>query len=97
MTQEAFHTSPAVRDACAASIFGHSETLVADLGAALAESEIDAGDSVASLAWYTQTVIQGAFVLSRAANDQAVVIEAIDHLRRYLECVFGRASTEATT
>ena len=44
-----------------------------------------------------KTVIQGAFVLSKAANDQVVVIEAIDHLRRYLECVFGRASTEATT
>ena len=27
MTQEAFDTSPAVRDACAASIFGHAETL----------------------------------------------------------------------
>ena len=36
MTQEAFETSPAVRDACAASIFGHAETLEADLAAALA-------------------------------------------------------------
>ena len=94
MTQEAFDTSPAVRDACAASIFGHAETLEADIAAALAGSEIDAGVSAASLARHTQTVIQGAFVLSKAANDQAVVIEAIDHLRRYLEYVLGRASSE---
>lgn len=96
MTQEAFDTSPAVRDACAASIFGHAETLEADIAAALAGSEIDAGVSAASLARHTQTVIQGAFVLSKAANDPAVVIEAIDHLRRYLEYVFGRASAETT-
>lgn len=94
MTQEAFDSSPAVRDACAASIFGHAETLEADLAAALAGSAIDAGVSAASLARHTQTVLQGAFVLSKAANDPAVVIEAIDHLRRYLECVFGRASSE---
>ena len=99
MTQEAFDTSPAVRDACAASIFGHAETLEADLAAALAAAlangtitdEVDA----ASLARHTQTVLQGAFVLSKAANDPAVVFEAIDHLRRYLECVLGQASSEA--
>lgn len=99
MTQEAFDTSPAVRDACAASIFGHAETLEANLAAALAAAlangtithEVDA----ASLARHTQTVLQGAFVLSKAANDPAVVFEAIDHLRRYLECVLDQASSEA--
>ncbi len=98
MTQEAFDTSPAVRDACAASIFGHAETLEADLAAALTDAlangaiteEVDA----ASLARHTQTVLQGAFVLSKAANDPAVVFEAIGHLRRYFECVLGRTSSE---
>ena len=95
MTQEAFDTSPAVRNACAASIFGHAETLEADIAAALADSDTVTDLSAASLARHTQTVLQGAFVLSKAANDPAVVLEAIDHLRRYLECVFGRASSEA--
>ncbi len=91
MTQEAFDTSPAVRDACAASIFGHAETLEADFAAALANSGDDAnrGVSAASLARHTQTVLQGAFVLSKAASDPALVLEAIDHLRRYLECVLA--------
>lgn len=89
MTQEAFETSPAVRDACAASIFGHAETLEADLAEALADRGASAEVTAASLARHTQVVLQGAFVLSKAANDPALVLEAIDHLRRYLECVLG--------
>ncbi|MDH4077413.1 MAG: TetR/AcrR family transcriptional regulator [Acidimicrobiia bacterium] len=95
MTQEAFDTSPAVRDACAASIFGHAATLEADLAAALAASTTEVEVTAASLARHTQTVLQGAFVLSKAANDPDLVLEAIDHLRRYLECVLG-PSPEAT-
>lgn len=94
MTQEAFDTNPAVRDACAASIFGHVETLEADFAAALANDGTPAEISAASLARHTQTVLQGAFVLSKAGNDPALVLEAIDHLRRYLECVLARTSAE---
>ena len=96
MTQEAFDTNPAVRDACAASIFGHAATLEADLAAALAEGERPDGASAASLARHTQTVLQGAFVLSKAANDPDLVLEAIDHLRSYFECVLGRTSSRAS-
>lgn len=39
---------------------------------------------------HTQTVLQGAFVLAKAANDPELVVEAIDHLRRYVECTLGR-------
>jgi TetR/AcrR family transcriptional repressor of nem operon len=94
MIQEAFDTSPAVRDACAASIFGHAETLEADLAAALDAADRPDGVTAAGLARHTQTVLQGAFVLSKAANDPAVVLEAIGHLRRYLECVLGRSSRQ---
>ena len=93
MAQEAFDTSPPVREACAASIFGHAETLEADLAAALAASPSGSDVSAASLARHTQTVLQGAFVLSKAADDPAVAFEAIDHLRRYLECILRRTTT----
>lgn len=89
MIQEAFQTSPAVRDACAASIFGHAETLEADLAAALDAGGADSGVSAASLARHIQAVLQGAFVLSKAANDPDVMIEHIDHLRRYLQCLLN--------
>ncbi len=88
MAQEAFATSPAVRDACAASMFGHAETLEPDLAAALPHA--DSGFTPASLARHIQAVLQGAFVLSKAADDPAVALEALDHLRRYLEHVLGR-------
>lgn len=98
MAQEAFETSPPIREACAASIFGHAQTLEADFEAALANAGVPRGKkgrgiSAAGLARHTQTVLQGAFVMSKAANDPAVALEAIDHLRRYLECVLGRSST----
>ncbi|MEO1060377.1 MAG: TetR/AcrR family transcriptional regulator [Actinomycetota bacterium] len=90
MTQEAFETSVAVRDACADSIFGHADTLEDDLAAALDAVDHDADITASSLARHTQTVLQGAFVLSKAADDPALVLEAIGHLRRYLACVLGR-------
>lgn len=98
MTQEAFDTHPAVRDACAASIFGHAQTLQADIAAALnAIGESDTETRAASLARHTQTVLQGAFVLSKAGNDPSQVLEAIGHLRHYLACIIGGASSAAAT
>ncbi|HSB85668.1 MAG TPA: TetR/AcrR family transcriptional regulator [Ilumatobacteraceae bacterium] len=88
MTQEAFETSPDVRAACAASMFGHARSLEADLAEALVSSPFAGEVSAASLARHTQTVLQGAFVLSKAANDPSLVIESIGHLRRYFEFLF---------
>ena len=90
MAQEAFATSPAVRDACAVSIFGHAQTLEADIAAALADSHTGPDVTATSLARHTQAVIQGAFVLSKAANDPAIAVDAVGHLRRYLELLFLR-------
>lgn len=89
MVQEAFG-NPAIRDACRDTILGHAHTLEADLVEALT----DAGSGLtgaalaaeaAGLARYTQIVLQGAFVVSKAADDPAVVLDAIRHLRAYLE------------
>ncbi len=88
MAQEAFKTSPDVRAACAASIFGHADTLEADFAEALADAGVEPDVTAASLARFTQTVLQGAFVLSKAADDPAMVLDSIDHLRRYLEFLF---------
>ena len=93
MAQEAFDTSPAIRDACAASILGHAETLEADLDAALAGTN-NPGVDATSLARHIQVVLQGAFVLSKAANDPNVVIEHINHLRRYLHYLLAPNTAE---
>ena len=90
MVQEAFASSPAVRAACQASIYGHASTLEADFGAAIDRYGVLGEVSSSSLARHTQAVLQGAFILSKASNDPGVVSESVGHLRRYLEALFGR-------
>lgn len=94
MAQESFDSAPAVRDACGASILGHAATLEADFAAALAAyrpelpSDPDPLLTPHRLAVHTQTVLQGAFVVSKAADDPTIVLDAVEHLRRYLRALF---------
>jgi TetR/AcrR family transcriptional repressor of nem operon len=90
MVQEAYGTSPAIRDACAASILGHAATLEADIAAAMDRHEIAGEWTAASLALHTQAVIQGAFILAKATGGPALAAESLDHLARYLELLFNR-------
>jgi TetR/AcrR family transcriptional repressor of nem operon len=93
MVQEAYGTNPAIRDACGASILGHAATLEADIAAALREADPHATDvdtRAAELARHTQTVLQGAFVVSKAADDPAVARDSVRHLRHYFELLFHR-------
>jgi TetR/AcrR family transcriptional repressor of nem operon len=89
MAQEAYDTSPAIRDACWASISGHSETLTPDIRAAMEQRGITGGWTAESLALHMQAVIQGGFILAKASGDPHQATEAIAHLRRYVEHLFG--------
>jgi TetR/AcrR family transcriptional repressor of nem operon len=95
MVEEVYATSTDIRDACAASIFGHAATLEADIEAAMRARDITGGVTAASLARHTQTVIQGAFVLAKAGNDPGLAREGIDHLDRYIRLLFGCPSKES--
>lgn len=88
MVQETFETAPAIREACGASIFGHADTLVPDIEAAMALYGADGGWTAKSLAQHTQAVLQGAFILAKAAHDPAPALESIDHLKRYISFLF---------
>jgi len=96
MAQEVYATSPAIRDACGASIFGHAETLEADIAAALVQYGIGGAITAPSLARHTQTVIQGAFVLAKAGNDPDLAREALDHLDHYIRLIFRMPVPGAT-
>lgn len=85
MAQETFQTSPAIRDACYASISGHAVTLERDIADALPAHQMDKVGTAKSLALHTQAVLQGAFILAKAKNDPAIAIDSIAHLRRYFE------------
>jgi TetR/AcrR family transcriptional repressor of nem operon len=95
MSQEVYGSHPAIRDACAASIFGHAATLEPDIAAAVAARGISADWTPASLAAHTQAVLQGAFILAKAAGDAAVARDSVDHLRRYIELLFSPAAERA--
>ncbi|MEO3388271.1 TetR/AcrR family transcriptional regulator [Mesorhizobium sp. CAU 1741] len=90
MAQEVHSTAPEIRDAAGASIFGHAETLEADIAAAVDARGIDpVGWTPKSLARHFQTVIQGGFVLAKAGNDPDLAREALAHLDRYVRYLFG--------
>ena len=95
MVQETYETVPEIRDACDRSISGHAATLVADIEAAMAERGMVAtGWTAQSLALHTQAVLQGAFILAKAKakakGGAGVAKDSVDHLRRYIELLFGR-------
>lgn len=96
MTQEAYGSSPAIREACAASIFGHAATLEPDISAAIQAREIKADWSAASLAAHTQAVLQGAFILAKATGDREIARDSVDHLRRYVEFLFSNTGQGKT-
>ena len=87
MAQEAYLSSPAIRDACAASIFGHAATLEADITAAMALHGVR-NITAASLANHTQAVLQGAFILAKASGQPERALENVAHLKRYFELLF---------
>ncbi len=92
MAQEVYGSHPAIRDACAASIFGHAATLEPDIAEVMKDRGVEADWTAASLAAHTQAVLQGAFILAKATGDAAVARESVDHLKRYLELLFSPTS-----
>jgi TetR/AcrR family transcriptional regulator, transcriptional repressor for nem operon len=90
MVQETYETHPLIRIACDRSISAHAATLVADIEAAVAQNGLQPDWTVDSLAYYTQAVIQGSFILAKAQGSAAIAAACLDHLHNYLECLFGR-------
>jgi TetR/AcrR family transcriptional regulator, transcriptional repressor for nem operon len=88
MAQETFSSLPSIRDACGAVILGHASTLEADIELARRERGVTDDWTAESLARYTQTVIQGGFVLAKAGNDAELARESLAHLERYIRLLF---------
>ena len=96
IVQEAYRTHPDVGAACERSISGHARTLEADIRAAMRERGVPGGWTPESLALHTQAVIQGSFILAKAKGSAAAAAESLDHLRRYIELLFGEGRTVKT-
>jgi TetR/AcrR family transcriptional repressor of nem operon len=96
MVQEVYGTHTDIRHACDASISGQAATLESDIADAKKRYHIRAAWTAESLALHTQAVLQGAFILAKAKDSAAVAEASIDHLRRYVELLFRRATKKAS-
>ena len=89
MVQETYQTHPAIRKACEKHISNHARTVAKDIAEAKRRYAPDAPWEPESLAFYTQAVIQGAFILAKSKQSPATAVECLAHLRRYLVTQFA--------
>ncbi|HXG29130.1 MAG TPA: TetR/AcrR family transcriptional regulator [Nevskiales bacterium] len=94
LVQETFASHPALQAACGAGIEAHAQTLVPTIEAAKAKYAPDAEWSAESLARHTQAVLQGGFVLAKAMNNPQAALDAIAHLKRYVQALLPLPSTQ---
>lgn len=83
LAQEVHQSHPAIARAAEAAIAGHARTLEADIAEALADHGVADVDP-ASLALHFQVVLQGGFVVAKAAADAEAARESVRHLKRYV-------------
>jgi TetR/AcrR family transcriptional repressor of nem operon len=91
IVQETYRTHPDLAAAGERSIVGHAKMLEADVRAAMRDHGIRGTWTAESLTLYMQAVIQGSLILAKATGSAKVAAESLDHLRRYLELLFGQA------
>jgi len=96
MVQEAYETSPSIREACDLHISAHAGEVEKDVRAAKERYAPRATWDPESLALFTQAVIQGAFILAKAKHGPGIAVESLAHLRRYLETLFQPADEGET-
>jgi len=94
MVQETYETHPGIRSACEACISNHAAEVASDIADAMKQYHIRATWTAASLALYTQAVLQGAFILAKAKGSAEVAEASVEHLHRYVESLFRQPGTK---
>ncbi len=88
MVQEVHFSHPEIREACQSHIWGHAETLVPTIQEAIDQHPRAQGVDARDLALFTQSVLQGAFILSKASQSPEIAQASVRHLRRYVQDLF---------
>jgi TetR/AcrR family transcriptional repressor of nem operon len=89
LVQETYSTHPDIRAACDEGLSRHIGILTRDIEAAKKLYAPDATWSAASVGYFIQSVLQGAFIFAKAKQGPEVVRESLAHLRRYLGFLFN--------
>jgi TetR/AcrR family transcriptional regulator, transcriptional repressor for nem operon len=97
MVQETFETSPAIRQACDTHISSHAAMVAGEIAAAKALYAPSADWSAESLGFFTQAVIQGAFILAKAKNGPEVADACLAHLENYVALLLDQPETKEDT
>jgi TetR/AcrR family transcriptional repressor of nem operon len=92
MVQETFETNRLIRDACNTGISLHAQTVALHVAAAKALYAPDASWDPEAIAYYTQAVIQGAFILAKAQGSAEVALMCIDQLRGHVAALLNPLS-----
>jgi TetR/AcrR family transcriptional repressor of nem operon len=92
MVQETFQTNRLIRDACSTGIALHAQTVTLHVAAAKALYAPDASWDPEAIAYYTQAVIQGAFILAKAQGSAEVALMCVDQLRGHVAALLNPLS-----
>lgn len=90
LVQETYATHPALREACDLGMTGHIEVLMRDIEAAKALYAPDATWTVASVGYFMQSVLQGAFIYAKVKQGPDIARDSLRHLRAYLDHLFSK-------
>ena len=90
LVQEIYATHPDIRAACDQGMSTHIAILTRDIEAAKQLYAPGAPWSAASVGYFIQSVLQGAFIFAKAKQGPEVVRESLAHLRRYLGLIFNQ-------
>ena len=95
LVQETYATHPDIRAACEKGMSTHIAILTRDIEAAKRRYAPDAPWNAASVGYFIQSVLQGAFIFAKAKLGPEVARESLAHLRRYLELIFVESQPRA--
>jgi TetR/AcrR family transcriptional regulator, transcriptional repressor for nem operon len=88
--QEAYASHPNLRDACDRILSEHVAELTRDLAAAKSRYAPAASWDPASVGYFMQCVLQGAFIFAKAKQNAEIATASLGHLRNYLVTLLGQ-------
>lgn len=96
LVQEVHSSHPTIRESCQEGIWGHASTLVPMIEEAIeAHPPIEPVDAL-ELALFSQAVLQGGFILSKAQGSAEPSLAAARRLQRYIRILFGHPHSQET-
>lgn len=94
LVQETYATHPAIRAACDFGMSSHIDLLTRDIAEARALYAPGAAWSAESVGYFIQSVLQGAFIFSKAKEGPAIAEESLQHVKAYLIQLFPKADQQ---